>query len=284
MKNILITGHLGYIGSVLTQQLNAEGYRWTGIDLKNGDDARDEATMAAAVQWADAIIPLAGLVDPAECEANPDLATSTNLGAIQLLNRLRGDKPLLFPNTNMGYGVKTRLPVYRENAPLEPNSHYGITKKIAEAHVIGHGHFISLRLASAFGVSPAMKWHLLLNFYVKQAWCKGVIQVYEPEALRNFIHVHDVARCFVHCLKNYEAMKNNIYNVGIYIHTTKLGLANKIARHLPLVKVEKTRGADRDARNYFVATHKITERGFEPQISVNDGILEIIRHLNTVDA
>ena len=129
-EHVLVTGGAGYLGSILCEHLLKSGRRVTVVDsLIYGQtplfhlcadarfdfirgDVRDEALMARALKGADVIIPLAAIVGVPACSRDPWLATSTNLDAIRMLNRLRGKQQLIvYPTTNSGYGAKSGFTV-----------------------------------------------------------------------------------------------------------------------------------------------------------------------------
>ena len=141
---ILVTGAAGYLGSVLTGDLLAEGHAVTALDrFSRGKaslldccrhdsfkfaqgDVRDAVFMKPLLKEADAIIALAALVSPQSCVAKEELAYDINVSSVKLLNDLRSpSQPLLFMSTNIGYGTKERKAIYTEEDPLQPNSTYG---------------------------------------------------------------------------------------------------------------------------------------------------------------
>jgi len=163
---------------------------------------------------------------------------------------------------------------------LQPNSIYGLTKVAAENVVMGKDGYVIYRPASAFGISPAMQDHLLLNFYVSKAVEDGNLDIYDAAYKRNFIHVRDVARSMIHTLGHFPAMKNNIYNLGISgDETTKLGLAQRIQRHLGELHIHcHDQATDQDRRDYLVSNAKIESQGFRCKFTIDDGIKELISY------
>lgn len=277
---ILCTGSDSFIGAVLCPMLEAEGHTVYRYDAKAGLDICDEAKIADAIKSCAAIMHLAACSTPAACEADPVMAQAVNVDAVRLINRLRGDKPLFYPNTNIGYGAHVRLPVYDETAPMEPNSVYGKTKCEGERLILEHGHCVVFRLASLFGVSPSMRWDLLLNFMVKEAAEKAALEVYEGHARRNFLHVQDMARAFIFALENYRRMKGQVYNIGLDICPRKRELAEMIKARMPVLKITETAGSDPDARDYVVSSAKLYALGWQPSYTIGYGILELMQALH----
>lgn len=299
MRNILVTGGAGYIGAVLVKRLLQDGFHVTVLDnfsrrntallefcaYRHFDfvcgDIRDEALVKSLLKTTDAIVGLAAQVSPKACENKEQLATDVNVTAVDLLNKLRSNaQPVFFPSTNIGYGTKAKSDLYTEDSPLEPNSIYGKTKVAAERLLMDRGEFVIFRPASAFGVSPSMKSHLLVNYYVSKAVADGYIVAYEPDSRRNFIHVEDVARCFSFCITNYHTVKNEIYNIGLNTaNITKRELIELIQSCQPGVHAHYAEiGADPDRRDYLVSTDKIERKGFTCENTLRDGIQELIKY------
>ncbi len=217
--NVLITGGAGYLGSVLCEHLLDAGYRVTILDrLYHGQaplfhlcdnpaldfvpgDVRDEALVRRLVKDADVIIPLAAVVGAPACDRDPWLTRAVNLDAVKLLNQIRSPRQLVvYPNTNSGYGTQTGEAHCTEDTPLDPISLYGQTKCQAEIELLGSPNTITLRLATVFGTSPRMRLDLLVNHFVYVAVTDGYIIIFEKDFKRNFVHIRDVADCFLHCI------------------------------------------------------------------------------------
>jgi nucleoside-diphosphate-sugar epimerase len=138
---------------------------------------------------------------------------------------------------------------------------------------------ITLRLATVFGASPRMRMDLLVNDFVYRAFIDRTAVLFEPHFKRNYIHVRDVARAFMHAMENFEKMKNEPYNVGLSdANLSKSELCAEIKKQLPkFVYVESAIGEDPDKRNYIVSNAKIEATGYKPQNSLQDGIAELIK-------
>jgi nucleoside-diphosphate-sugar epimerase len=295
---ILVTGGAGYIGSILVPALLAEGHRVTVLDLfRHGQpslldvcanpnlevvrgDAREKDVLAPLLREADVLVPLAALVGAPACDADRLAARSTNLEAVRTLLSLRSPaQRVLFPCTNSGYGIGQKDRHCTEETPLTPLSLYGETKVEAEKAVLDAGNSISFRLATVFGVSPRMRTDLLVNDFVRRAVRDGAVVLYEAHFKRNFIHVRDVARAFLHGLEKFDAMKGGPYNVGLSdANLSKRELCERIRAHIPrFTFTEAAVGKDPDQRDYVVSNEKIERCGFRPAFSLDDGIRELIR-------
>ena len=297
-KRILITGGAGYLGSVLCGRLLDAGYTVTVLDnLIYGQhslfhfcahshfdfifgDARDEKQLADLLRKHDVIIPLACIVGAPACDRDPSLARSVNLDAIRLLNRIRSAQQLvIYPTTNSGYGTKTGNEFCTEETPLEPISLYGLTKSEAEKNLLDSPNTITLRLATVFGMSPRMRLDLLVNHFVYAAVTDRYLVVFEKHFKRNFVHIRDVADCFLHCLCNAGQMVGRPYNCGLdAANLSKEELALQIKQHVPDFYIHFAEvGQDPDKRNYIVSNQRLQEAGFTAKRSLDDGIRELLK-------
>lgn len=299
MSKILVTGGAGYIGSVLVPELLKAGHEVTVLDnllyqqtplldvcyydtlkIVRGD-ARNEKLVKELMEGVDFIIPLACLVGAPLCDQDPIAARTVNLEAVEIVikNRKPGQK-ILFPNTNSGYGRGQGGTAYcDETSPLDPISLYGQLKVEAEQKLLAAGDAIIFRLATVFGISPRMRLDLLVNDFVYRALNDRAVILFEPHFKRNYIHVRDVVRAFMHGMENFETMKNNIYNVGLSdANLSKQELCEEIKKQLPkFVFIESNIGEDPDKRNYIVSNEKIEKTGYKPQVSLEKGIRELIK-------
>lgn len=296
MAKILVTGAGGYIGSVLVPELLRLGHEVIALDnfLYNQTslldvcnyptltvakgDARNEALISKYIKGVDYIIPLACIVGATACDRDPLAAESVNLGAIQLILKLRTpEQKIVFPNTNSGYGVGKNDVFCDETTPLNPVSLYGRTKVDAEKAILSAGNAVTLRLATVFGISPRMRLDLLVNDFVYRAVNDRFVVLFEADFKRNYIHVRDVVRAFIHAMDHFEGMKNETYNVGLSdANLSKKELCLEIQKQIPgFVFLESKIGEDPDKRNYVVSNVKIEKTGFRPQFSLTMGIEEL---------
>ncbi len=297
-EKILITGGAGYLGSVMTRLFLETGYHvlvldnfmygqsslldfcvFDSFEVVRGD-CRDEALMKGLIKDVDAVIPLAALVGAPICNRDKIAAATTNRDAIQMLCRIAApSQKILFPVTNSGYGIGEKGKFCTEESPLRPISFYGQTKVEAEKAILDRGNGITFRLATAFGASPRMRMDLLVNDFVYRALVDRALIVFEGHFKRNYIHVRDIARVFLHGLNNFETMKNQTYNVGLEdANLSKIELCALIQKTLPqFVYHQAEIGEDPDKRDYIVSNAKILATGFKPQWSIERGIKELIK-------
>lgn len=296
--NILVTGAAGYIGSILVPELLVRGHDVVAVDnFMYGQsslldccfderltivrsDVRDKERMKEFVTSADVIVPLACLVGAPVCARRPAEARSINLDAVKMLVDLSSRHQLIIsPTTNSGYGVGQNDAYCTEETPLNPISLYGTLKVELEKYLLDSGHAISLRLATVFGISPRMRLDLLVNDFTYRAVTDRFIVLFESHFKRNYIHVRDVARAFLHALDNFESMKNEPYNVGLSdANLSKMELCLEIGKQVSEFCItEAPIGRDPDQRNYIVSNEKIERAGFRPTVSLQQGIRELIK-------
>lgn len=295
---ILVTGGAGYLGSVLVPALLNEGHTVEVVDnfmfnqaslmdvcanpnfsVTRGD-VRDKSLMKRLVENKEIVIPLAALVGAPLCKRDEIGTQTTNYEAIKMLCEITSkEQKIIYPTTNSGYGTTTGEIYCTEETPLHPISTYGKTKVDAEKVILDRGEAITFRLATVFGASPKMRIDLLVNDFVYKAIHDRSLVIFEGHFKRNYIHIRDVARAFVHAIKNFDTMKNEPYNVGLSsANLSKLELAQKIKEYIPnLTIIEAPIGEDPDKRNYIVSNDKIESTGFMPKYSLDDGIKELMK-------
>ncbi|MBF0518188.1 MAG: NAD(P)-dependent oxidoreductase [Nitrospirae bacterium] len=295
---LLVTGGAGYLGSVLIPELLMLGHKVTVLDTfmfgqsslveccSNVNfevirgDTRDESTLRNSLKDADYIIPLAALVGAPLCNKDKIGTETTNRDAIATITRIASkDQRIIIPTTNSGYGIGQKDIFCTEDTPLNPVSLYGRTKVEAEKIVLNRGNSISLRFATVFGMSPRMRIDLLVNDFTYRAVKDKFVVVFEGNFKRNYIHIRDTARAFIHAMDNFDAMKNEPFNVGLSdANLSKLELCAKIKGQLPdFVYLESPVGEDPDKRDYIVSNEKIEKTNFKPAYSLEMGIKELIK-------
>ena len=299
---ILITGGAGYIGSVLTTHLLQAGhqvrvldalmfggesllgvYNNPGFEFLRGD-VRDTDLVADALDGIDAVVHLAAVVGEPACNKFPELARTTNLEAtMRLVDQAKemGVSKFVFTSTCSNYGISDTSVLADEEAPLNPVSLYAETKVEAEKYVTGAAddRFCAciLRLATVYGLSPRMRFDLLVNELVRDAVSNKWVVIYGPDSWRPFVHVKDVARAFEAVLEApADKISGSTFNVGSDSgNCQKRQLAELIRKHIPYADIEIME-RKRDPRNYRVSFGRILRvLGFKTSKTIEDGIVEI---------
>jgi nucleoside-diphosphate-sugar epimerase len=293
---ILVTGGAGYLGSILAPLLLAEGHEVTILDnfmyqqtslldrcvepklaIIRGD-VRDRDLLSGLVAKADAIFPLACLTGAPACARDPQAAKAVNADAVRSIAELMSPQQrMIFPCTNSGYGIGQEGIYCDEQTPLRPVSIYGRLKVEIESYLLDKGNCVTFRFATLFGASPRMRLDLLVNDFAYRAVVDRFVVLFEPHFKRNYLHVQDGARAFLHALQNYDGMRGRPYNVGLSdANLSKWELCEVIRKHIPEFNFMAGEvGQDPDKRNYIVSNARIEATGFKPSVSLDDGIEEL---------
>jgi len=300
-KSVLVTGGAGYIGSVLTRNLVIKGYDVKVLDsLVFGDsgikdlvddnlielflgDIRDANSIKNALSSIDYVIHLAAIVGEPLCKKIPTSAMQINEMATKKLvemSKENGSSRFVFASTCSNYGSTSSLA--DESTPVQSLSLYSKTKVKSESYVLQSNDksFSScvLRFATAFGLSPRMRFDLLLQEFIRGAVINNKISVYGSEYWRPLVHVQDISNsCLLALEKPIDLIKGQIYNVGDNEQNyKKIDLARMIKEYLPNIDIEIVK-SKQDPRNYKVSFDKIhVKLGFKIKRTVRDGIEEIL--------
>ena len=300
MTNILLTGGAGYIGSVLTKYLLDKNYNVTVVDnhMYNQfslghllphkklnlivEDVRNKSIMTRLISDNDIIIPLAAYVGAPLCSKDPYGANSVNKNSIKfLLSKVSKQQLIIMPTTNSAYGDGQGNIFCDETTPLKPISKYALDKVEVENLLMEREKSVSFRLATVFGVSPRMRLDLLVNDFVNRALKDKFIILFEGNFKRNYIHVTDVARSFIYALEHEQKFSGEIFNIGLSdANLSKIELCEEIKKQIPEFYFKNAEvGKDPDQRNYIVSNKKIETFGFFPEVSISEGVSELIKCL-----
>ena len=305
-KKVLITGGAGYIGSVMVPELLRRGYQVTVLDkLYFGRQSIDEWVRSKRIELIqmdirdigkrpeilkgyDAVIHLAALSNDPSCELNPEFTEAVNYREtchLALLAREAGIPRFLFSSSCSVYGEGTNTKL-REDSPKNPVSIYAASKLRAEQYLLSLSnerfHPTILRLATAFGLSPRMRFDLAINVMTLHGYRNRKIIVRGGgQQWRPFVHIRDIADAFGTVLESpTEKVSGEIFNVGSDSQNYRIAdLADLVAGEIPGVELE-TVPDDPDKRNYNVGFDKIRKvLGFKTRHDARSGIREIRRAL-----
>jgi len=298
--NILVTGGAGYIGSILVPLLLNQNHRVIVIDnfmykqtslassLRDErltlvfGDVRDESLMKEYISKADVIIPLAAIVGAPACDRDPTAAQSINKDSILwLLKQLSVSQRIIMPTTNSAYGSGDENNFCDEDSPLNPLSLYARDKVTVEKALMDHQKATSFRLATVFGISPRMRLDLLVNNFALRAISDGFVIVFEGHFKRNYVHLLDVVQAFNLAIMDEKNFNGEIFNVGLSeANISKIDLCREIQTIIPtFTYLEAALGKDPDQRNYIVSNKKIEKLGFKPKVSLQSGLIELVKGL-----
>jgi nucleoside-diphosphate-sugar epimerase len=298
---VLVTGGAGYLGSVLVKKLLELDYSVRVVDnltygvdttsalLKNprfefiNGDIRDAGTLEKAIENIDSVIHLAAIVGDPACAQRENAAIETNqivpLKLAELISKHSKELTrFIYASTCSVYGISSG--VADEQSPLNPVSLYARTKINAEKILdFTNQRFIPciLRLSTLYGLSPRMRFDLLINEFACRAFNEKEITIYAGERWRPLLHIDDAARAFQMCLDApISKIEAQIFNVGSDSENYDLSkLGEYFARQVPGTQINITEQI-KDIRSYKVNFQKIKkELGFETGKTVEDGIREI---------
>lgn len=301
---ILITGGAGYIGTVLANELSLLDsvseiviydnlmYKQSGVFalLSNAKikfifgDIREYEKFEKEIIKSDVIFPLAAIVGFPACERDKNAALQINAKQIEFIMGAKAyHTKVILPNSNSGYGIGEKGKFCTEESPLRPISTYGVTKCEGEKHAIDGGG-VALRLATVFGPSFRFRKDLLVNDFVQRAMVDKFIVLFEAHFKRNFIHIKDVVSAMILMMNDYEKHQGQVFNVGLSsANLSKLELCERIKNHIPSFVIKTDEFAkDLDKRDYIVSNEKIESAGWKPKMSIDNGILELIKSLPVI--
>ena len=288
---ILVTGGAGYKGTVLTKKLLDKGFKVTVLDnfmygyepiihlVKHQNLTvikHDIRNRFDKISDFDIIIHLAGISGFPACAANQHSAQLINVEATRLLHdSVSNNQILINASTTSMYGRSGEA--CDENTPVDPVSTYAITKMEAEKILMGKPNAISLRFATVFGVSPRMRMDLMINDFTYKAVKEGIVVLFDSFAKRTFIHIEDAADCYLFTLDHFNEMRGGIYNAGgNNLNFSKDEITDKIRKHVEF-NVINSEFSDKDLRHFIVNFDKIEKIGYKPKITIDDGILELLK-------
>jgi nucleoside-diphosphate-sugar epimerase len=295
---ILVTGGAGFVGSMLVPELLKEGHEVTvldtltwgmqglsvnfgkpGFDFVKGD-VRNDKLISSLLEKKDAVVHLAALVGYGLCESNKKQATDVNVNGTRTIdNYLSDDQLLIYASTGSVYGQANGSSCTEETAP-NPPSHYAITKLEGEKIFAKRNNVVTLRFATAFGVSFRMRLDLLVNQLVYEAIKHKVVVVYGKNFVRSVIHVKDMARSILFAVHNRELMQGQTFNVSSSeLSFTKEQIAYRIKKQVDF-DIQFADANELDGRNYNLSAQKLGALGYRTSISLDQGIMEIICAVN----
>jgi nucleoside-diphosphate-sugar epimerase len=307
MKKILITGGLGFSGSVLTEHLLKKNFHVTVIDkiLFDNKQIKKFSSFKNFVFYRydilnkkvenifktnnfDFVLHLAAIVGDPACKVNKNLTNKVNLfGSKKIFNLSKKYKVknFIFFSTCSNYGLSKGNKLLSEKDKLKPLSLYAETKVKFEKLLLNDKAKIKkiiLRISTLYGISHRMRFDLTINEFVKKVFFNEKFEIYHADTWRPYLNLIDLKSIIFKILKTKKLSKNKvIFNVGFSNENfTKKQIIKNISKHLPKNKNFKFVDKDFfDKRNYRVNFSKIKLIGMRKQVNLNSGIKELINYL-----
>jgi nucleoside-diphosphate-sugar epimerase len=314
-RHVLITGGAGYIGSLLTSELLRAGNRVTVVDslLFGGDslvpylhypnfhfvkaDVAEPRTIRDAIKgdWPkpQAVVHLAAIVGFPACQAvGKQVAWRYNVDATKSVFGQAADlgaERFVFSSTYSNYGLSQNGIPVTEDSPLNPQSIYAETKIASEEFLLGQKNAecapLLFRFATLYGLSPRMRFDLIVNQFVLEAFTKRELIIYQRGYSRSFVHIRDVVRGILMGLEAEQAkIRGQIFNLGTDAgNYSKDDIVRLVLKRMPEVTVEyKDLTFGGDMRDITVSFEKIRRvLGFDTTLDVDDGVREVLFALKT---
>ena len=305
MRHILLVGGAGYVGTVITSHFLKKGYKVSVLDnfIYNnqfsiqsyiGDpdysffygDIGNVSDLDRASQGVTDVIILAGLVGDPITKKYPNESAIINEQGVQTCIDFfngKGLGKLVFISTCSNYGLIKENQLADEEFELNPLSLYAKAKVANELYLMdkkGSVDYsgVALRFATAFGLSPRMRFDLSISEFVREVYFGEELLVYDEDTWRPYCHVRDFARLLELIIEaDTEKVNFEVFNAGGDINNyTKRMIVDEILNNIPEGKIKYGEKGS-DPRNYRVSFSKVKNiLGFEPKFSVKDGIKELI--------
>ena len=305
---VLVTGHKGYIGSVMVPALQSAGHTIIGLDTgffsdcTLGEDidgvpflCKDVRNVTLAdLQRFDAVVHLAALCNDPLGDLNPDWTFDINHTASVRLAKLAkeaGVERFLYASSCSMYGAAGDQAL-TENAPLHPLTPYAVSKVRAEEDItrLADSNFspVFMRNATAYGISPRFRADVVLNNLVGWAWTTGKVRIMsDGTPWRPIVHVEDIASAFVEVLAApREVIGNQAFNVGVDSENYQIrDVAQIVQETVPNCQMEYVAQGGPDPRNYRVDFRKLTKTlpSFKPKWNARGGAQELYAAFGKVE-
>ena len=302
---VLVTGHHGYIGTVMVPIIEAAGFEVCGLDSDLFDGCVfGDASVTGAIspipyikkdirdvelsdlKGVDAVIHLCALSNDPLGNLNPEVTYEINHKASVKLAKLAkeaGIERYILSSSCSVYGAAT-TDIVNEESEVNPVTPYAESKVMAEKDIakLADSNFSPtfLRSSTAYGLSPMLRFDLVVNNFIAWSFTKGIVLLKsDGSAWRPFVHIQDISRAFISVLKApKDIVHNQIFNVGQNSENYRIREVAEIAKQtVPNSQIQYVEGAEPDQRSYRVEFDKIatTLPDFKPQWTVAKGAKQL---------
>lgn len=292
MSKILVIGGSGYVGSSLLPALDEAGYELSSIDVEWFGDflpsnvkafrqVKDVGTLTPEdLNGVDHVVYLASVANDPSVDLNPSFSWEVNVlklsGFLELCRRHSKLKSFIFASSGSVYGLSEAERVHEE-IELVPLSAYNKTKQVAERVCLSYLDSFNvhiIRPATVCGLSNRMRFDVVVNLFVLQAFQNRKVTVTGGHQVRPNIHMKDMVSVYLHFLKNFN-LPSGTYNAG-FENLAISEIANTVSG-VSGVEVEFV--SSNDPRSYRLDSSKLASTGFERKHSVSEAIREIYEAL-----
>ena len=298
MKNILLIGGAGYVGTILITRLLSKNYNITCLDLmiygqdhlpKNENlnvikgDLRDIKLLEKIIIDFDAVIHLACISNDPSFELDPELGKSINYDPFEPLIRIcenTGVKRFIYASSSSVYGIKNEKDVHEEMS-LEPLTDYSKYKvkceEILQKYNSKNFHSTIIRPATVCGYSPRQRLDVIVNILTNLGYHKKEITIMGGEQLRPNIHIDDMADAYINVLESdTQKISGEIFNVG-YENQSVKEIADIVEKNMPF-EISKKIIPTNDNRSYHISSKKIQEKlNFLPKKDISNAVKDLIK-------
>ena len=291
---VLITGGNGYVGSVLLPKLanldinliNIDA-QWFGNFLPSKINEITQVKSLSEIESSDLnevehVIHLANVANDPSVDLNPAFSWEINtLHLTELLEKCKKTenlKSFIYASSGSVYGISEAEKV-TEDLPLIPISTYNKTKQVAERICLSYRDSFQIHIirpATVCGLSPRMRFDVVVNMFVLQAFQKGKITILGGDQIRPNIHIQDMAEVYLHFLKNYS-LPSGAYNAG-FENLKVTDIAEMVSK---ISNTDYEILPSNDPRSYRIDSTKLMNTGFKPKMGVADAIQEIYNSLKS---
>ena len=296
MKNILVIGGGGYVGTYLVDELIKNNYLVTVFDLfiygnflENNNnlniikgDIRDLQLLRKIIKNFDSVIHLACISNDPSFDLNPQLGKSINFDPFENLIKIckhEGVKRFIYASSSSVYGVKLEKDV-DESSSLEPLTDYSKYKALCEDVLLKYNDkdftCCVVRPATVCGYSKRQRLDLVVNILTNLAYNKKEISIYGGEQLRPNINIKDMSNAYLFLINQpKQLISGEVFNIGFenYSVNTLSNLVIRNIKHKVLIKHLKSE----DNRSYHISSKKIQKKlGFKNHFNIEDAIIELV--------